>query len=295
MKIGVLIKTVKFVYAQTGTEIGDCYICPDDIIPMVNPLDEIALEYALELKDREADATVTAISLGDRLAEDGLRKCLAMGADEAVHIPCEFHEKLDPAASSAILAVACQRQKFDVIFCGASALDDNEGLEGPYVAGRLGIPHVSGVVKISLRSDKVRLEVHRLVEGGDRQLLECTVPVLLAVRKGTTVPRYPTLSGVLRAKSAPVTTLQTEALGFVGKDSLLAMNVTEKTGHSNPKPKIKAEASPIAKRSAAQRLEFMKNRDTSRGRGGGKIVEGTSEEMFTRLDRILVDAGILKR
>ncbi len=295
MKIGVLIKTVKFVYAQTGTEIGECYICPDDIIPMVNPLDEIALEYALELKDQDADVTVTAISLGDRLAVDGLRKCLAMGADEAVHIPCEFHEKLDPVSSSAILAAACQRRKCDLILCGASAIDDNEGLEGPYVAGRLGIPHVSGVVKISPGSDKTRLEVHRVVERGDRQLLECAIPALMAVRKGTTVPRYPTLSGFLRAKAAPIAVLAPEELGFVGKDSLLAMNVTEKTGQSNPKPKIKAEALPIAKRSAAQRLEFMIHRDALRGKGGGKIVEGTSEEMFSRLDGILLDAGILKR
>jgi electron transfer flavoprotein beta subunit len=293
MRIGVLIKTVKFVYAQTGTEIKKNYICEDDIIAMVNPLDEIALEYALELKDRQPDVTVVAISLGDRSAEEGLRRSLAMGADKAVHIRYAEYEKLDAVASSAILARACERENFDLILCGATAIDDNEGLEGPYLAGRLQIPHVSGVVKISAQGTPARLEVQRVVERGDRQVLECSMPALLAVQRGSLVARYPTLAGILRAKVCHIGVLEPKALGFTGQEHL-TMNLTEITGHSNPKPKKKLGMAQAAKLSAAQRIDLMVTRGTSKGKEGGNVVEGGSPEMFNRLDTILKDAGILK-
>jgi hypothetical protein len=38
----------------------------------------------------------------------------------------------------------------------------------------------------------------------------------------------------------------------------------------------------------------MVNRDVSREKQGGNVLEGVSEEMFTRLDAILTDAGIFK-
>lgn len=293
MKIVVLIKTAKFVYAQTGTEIKKNYIGPDDILPIVNPLDEMALEYALELRDRDERVKVCLLTLGDRFAEEGLRRGLAMGADEAVHIRYGEYEKLDQATTSAVLAPACERENFDLILCGATAIDDNAGLVGPYVAERLAVPHISRVVQIATCSDGRGLEVHRAVERGDRQVLECSLPALLTIHRGTTVPRYPTLSGFLRANAHPITVLEPESLLRIGKTPLSSMNLTETTGHSNPKPKKKKETPQKSKLSAAQRLRSIMKREPAKEKEGGKIIEGTSQEMFTRVDGILKEAGVL--
>src|SRR5690606_15853077 len=51
---------------------------------VINPFDQNALELALQLKDKGAAATVTAISAGGAEAVDGLRKALALKADRAV-------------------------------------------------------------------------------------------------------------------------------------------------------------------------------------------------------------------
>jgi electron transfer flavoprotein beta subunit len=295
MKIGVLMKTVEFVYAQTGTEIGKNFVCADDIVAMVNPLDETALEYALEIKDRQPDVTVVALTLGDGFAEEGLRKGLAMGADRAVHIHCEEYDCLDAFASSAALARACERERFDLILCGAVAIDDNGGLEGPYVAERLGIPHVSGVVKISVRGGGRPLEVERVVERSDRQVLECVMPALLTVRKGTTLPRYPTLAGVLRARESAITVVEPEALGFDKKTPLSSLVLTRTVGLSGPKPKKNRMAQQAARLSAAERVNAMLQGGSSRERAGGRTVEGGSAEMFDRLESILATAGILKQ
>lgn len=294
MKIGVIINTIKFIYAQSGTEIKKNYVCQDDIINIINPLDEIALEYALALKDQRTDVSVVALSLGDNTAENGLRKCLAVGADKAVHIRYDEYEKLDSFVSSAVIASACKREKFDLILCGAASIHDNDCTEGPYVAGRLDIPHITGVVDISVGSDGRRVEVQRVIERGDRQVMECGMPALLAIQKGgAIVPRYPTLAGSLFAQSAPITALTLGELGLK-TDSLLSMRLTETTAYSNPKPKKKSGTLNVSALSADQRIDLVVDRDVSKGKEGGGILEGTSKEVFSRLDTILKDAGIIK-
>jgi len=293
MKIGVLIKTVNYVHAQTGFDLKNNCIDPEDIVRMVNPLDEVALEWALKLKDAQHDVKVVAISLGGRYAEEGLRKSVAMGADQALHLQWEEPEKLDAAALSEILARTCKRENFDLILCGATAIDSNEGLEGPYLAERLAIPHLSSIVEISLIDGNRRLKVQRVVERGDRQLLECTLPALLTVQKGSVVPRYPTLAGFLRAEKSVVTAVQPESVG-ISAAGLVKCNLTETVGYCSPKPKKTRSVSPTPL-SAAERVELMVNRDASRAKEGGMVVDGRSEEMFAHLTKVLEKAGVLKR
>lgn len=294
MKIGVMIKTVKFVYAQTGTDISKNWIDPDDIVHIMNPLDEIALEWALKLKDQHPGSSVVAVSLGDLISEDGLRKGLAMGADQALLINVENSDQLDASATSDLLARACRLEKFDLILCGASAIDDNDGLDGPYLAQKLAIPHVTSVVDISVGTDKRCVEVQRVVERGDRQLMECDMPALLTIQKGNVFPRYPSLEGFLRAKASVVTTVKPESLGIT-QDAHNAATMTEVIGYSSPKPKKLRGFSKRASLPADQRIELMVNRDSSRQKEGGALVVGGSAEMFPRLDRILRDAGVLKQ
>lgn len=293
MKIGVLVKTVGFVNAQTGTDIRTNYICPEDVIQMLNPLDEVALEYALELRDRTAGTKVVAVSAGDRFADEGLRRALAMGVDDAIHIQCEELGQLDAMATSALLARTCERESFDLILCGDSSIDDNDGLEGPYLAGRLAIPHISRAVKVSIGGNR-QLEVERVVERGDRQVMQCSLPALLTVQKGSTVPRYPTLAGFLHGESSHVRVLKPADLDFAKIDTLFSLNTTVIAARSNPKPKKQRDVAERSRLSAAERIDLMVSRDATRGKEGGTIINGASEEMFVRLDDVLEEAGILK-
>ena len=87
----------------------------------------------------------------------------------------------------------------------------------------------------SVSGNRQLLEVERVVERGDRQLMQCSMPALLTVQKGTTVPRYPTLAGFLHAESSHVKALKPADLDFSKNDVLLSMNVTEIASHSNPR------------------------------------------------------------
>lgn len=286
MKIAVLIKTVKLVYAQTGTDVRNNYIDPDDIVSMLNPLDEVALEWALKFKDLQQGVTVTALSVGDCFAEEGLRRSLVMGVDQAVHVQCAQYEQLDAMATSALFEHVCRQEAFDLILCGATAIDTNDGLEGPYLAERLSFPHLSNIVEINLGGNNRRLEVQRVVERGDRQLMECRLPALLTIQRGTIVPRYPTLAGFLRGNATQVRVVRVDSL---------PANLTRTVGCSGPKPKKPRIGSASSGLSAAQRIDLMLARDSSRQKAGGMLVEGNSDEMIPWLDRVLSNAGILQR
>src|ERR1700686_2870462 len=59
-------------------------VVTDGVKMSINPFDEIALEEALRIKERNLATEVNAISIGPAEAQQQLRTALAMGADRAL-------------------------------------------------------------------------------------------------------------------------------------------------------------------------------------------------------------------
>lgn len=293
MKVIVFVKQIKHVYAQTGSDPRGNFIGPDDIVRIMNPLDELAVEEALRIKGRFEDTEVAVISLGDGSAEDGLRKCLSMGTDEAIHIYDEEYEKLDAWMTATVLAASVRDRDFQVILCGRRAIDDNGGLVGPYVAEILGIPHVSGVVKLEMDGESKGVLVHRVVERGNREVMECTIPALFTVEKGINVPRYPALPGILRAQIQPIGRLEIEDLKLPLKPFGPALNLTETISLSNPKPKKRSGGLADATLSASDRLRLVMGGGDTETKGESTLVEGGTDEALSEIERVLRESGIL--
>jgi len=294
MNIIVLLKTVKYVYAQTGAEISKNYISDDDIIHILNPLDEFAVEAALQLKDRYQDVHVLALSLGDQFAEDGLRKSLAMGADHAVHIYSNDYTGLDPWATATILSSHIRNKTYALILAGRQAIDDNAGLVGPYVAEQLGVPHVSSIVQLEPDEGLETISLHRAVERGNREIWKCKLPALFTIEKSSIIPRHPNLHGILRSKQQ---TIEQHAAGerdaspsSFGLDA--GFKMTETIRLSNPKPKRKPGSRPAAALSAADRLKMMMNRGKTDDKEGKQVVAGNTEKALLETERLLEENGV---
>jgi electron transfer flavoprotein beta subunit len=293
MEIIVFVKQIKHVYAQTGTDPKGNFIGPDDIVRITNPLDELAVEEALRIKERHGDTEAIVISLGDRSAEDGLRKCLSMGADKAIHIYEEDYGKLDAWMTAMALAYSIRDRDFQLVFCGIRAIDDNRGLVGPYVAEILKIPHVSGVVRLEIHGEGKRVLVHRAVEKGNREVMECTIPALFTVEKGINVPRYPTLPGILRAQNHPIERLDIEDLKLPLKPFSPGVNLTETISFSNPKPKKRSGGLADAALSASDRLRLVMGGGDTETQGDSTLVEGSTDKALSEIERVLKENGIL--
>lgn len=168
---------------------------------IVNPFDKNAVEAALRLKEQHG-GKVTVLSMGPPQANDALKECLAMGADEAILISDRAFGGADTLATSYTLAAAIRKLgHYDIIICGKQAIDGDTAQVGPEIAEHLGIVQLTYVAKIEINGQTVR--VNREHENA-YEVLETKLPVLISAVKSLNVPRYPTVKGILRAVRAKI-------------------------------------------------------------------------------------------
>jgi electron transfer flavoprotein beta subunit len=294
MNIFVLIKTVRYVYAQSGTDIGKNYIGPDDVIPIVNPLDEYALEFALMVKDRLPKAQVTAVSVGDGSAAGGLKKCLAMGADKAVHIYCRDIEDFDSWAVAATLSSWLQGRPVDLVLAGRQAIDGHAGLVGPYLAEMLRIPHVDGVVKLDVERENNTATIYRAVERGNREIMECRLPALFTIARNMAGPRYPTLAGRIRTEKQTIEKVPIEQLTSPDRPLSSELNLVLQESVSNPKPKRTTRAPVQQKMSATDRMRLLLKGGKKQHKDKSKLIDADSDEAISRIERVLRDHELIE-
>lgn len=199
MKIIVCINHVPDT--ETKVKIGPDgkTIEPNGVNFMLNPYDEFAIEAGLRLKESQPGSEVTALSLGGDAHREALRKALAMGVDKAVLL--KDASVRDSSSIASALADELRERAPECVLFGKQSIDYyNEQLPG-MVAQMLGFPSVSVVVKIEIQGQKVICE--REIEGG-HEVVETSFPVVLSAQKGLNEPRYPSLKGIMAAKSKPI-------------------------------------------------------------------------------------------
>lgn len=112
----------------------------------MNPFDEIAMEEAVRLKEKEKAQSITAVSIGPSKAQETLRTALAMGADKAVLVeypPKEDEEAMQPLDVAKTLKKVIEKEGgVDLVILGKQAIDDDSSQTGQMLAGLLGWPQV---------------------------------------------------------------------------------------------------------------------------------------------------------
>jgi electron transfer flavoprotein beta subunit len=166
----------------------------------LNRFDEFALEEALRVKDAFPATELHALTVGPPRAEAVLRRALGMGADHGVHLLTEEGRAPTPFQISSWIAARSDARSYDLILTGVMAEDDQEGLVGPLIAERLGLPCAASVVSFRFSSEQNRAEAEKEVEGGRREKWRLLLPAVLTIQSGINKPRYPSLSHVLRAR-----------------------------------------------------------------------------------------------
>jgi len=165
---------------------------------MMSPYDEIAVEEALRIRDKFT-GSVTVISLGSDAHRETLRKAMAMGADRAVLLRDDAPR--DSFAVAAGLAAELRALAPEVILFGKQSIDYDDAQVGTLVAAILGLPSVAVVVKLTIADGRAVCE--REIEGG-HETVHTKLPAVFLAQKGLNDPRYPSLKGIMAAKSKPI-------------------------------------------------------------------------------------------
>ena len=188
----------------------------------LNEWDSYAVEEAILLKEK-LGGTVTVLSAGGEDSNESLRKCLAMGADEAFRLTDPAFAGADGFATARVLAEAIRKRPFDLILTGTQAEDDGYGQVGVAMAEMLGVPHVSIVNRIEVQEKKIK--AHRELEGGLEEVVEVDLPALLTIQTGINEPRYVSIMGIRKVTKKEIKTfgasdlnLKPEEVGLSGSD-----------------------------------------------------------------------------
>jgi electron transfer flavoprotein beta subunit len=170
---------------------------PPHLPPVIDPYAEYAVEAALRIKD-ELGAKVTAISLGNDLLRDVMRKPLAMGADELILLEDTAFSGGDSWSTARALASAIEKLgDYDLIMCGRQASDTDAGQVGLGIAEILGLPSITVARKVQISKDK--LSVERVTESG-HEVIESSLPAVVTVSSELGEARFPSIKGLMTSK-----------------------------------------------------------------------------------------------
>jgi electron transfer flavoprotein beta subunit len=175
----------------------------------LNPTDLNAVEEALRIKEARG-GEVVLVSLAPSKAVDSLRKALAMGADRAVLVSDEAAAGSDLLATSYALAKVLEREQADLVLFGQASSDADGAVLWAAVAERLRTPVISQAAELTVEDGSVTGK--RQTEHG-YDTIRAPLPAVVAVSDAINEPRYPSLKGIMGAKSRPQ---ETHALADVG-------------------------------------------------------------------------------
>jgi electron transfer flavoprotein beta subunit len=200
----------------------------------LNAFDANAVEEALRLKDATGEGEVVIVSMGPERAFNSLRKALAMGADRAVLIADDGAAGSDLVATSRTLAKALEREQPDLVLFGQQASDSDGALLWAAVAERLQRPVISQVAELTLEGSS--LTGKRQTEFG-YDVIRAPLPAVVAVADSINQPRYPSLKGIMGAKSKPQETVSLADLGVDAGEAGEQGSRTEVLALSEPPPR----------------------------------------------------------
>ena len=187
-------------------------VIEDGLNFVISPYDEYAVEEALRLREAHG-GTVRVFAAGREEALVVLKKCLAMGADEAVLLRDDAPESYDGLRTARILAAAVKGRypDFDLLLFGKQSVGADNGQVPSMTAELLGLPQANVVTKLEISGTEG--VAYREIEGGTEKVA-FSLPAVVSAQKGLNEPRYETLKGIMGAKKKVIPVIPVGELGL---------------------------------------------------------------------------------
>ncbi len=233
MNIVVLMKQVPDTEGDRKLNAADNTLDRDAVDPVINYIDEFAIEEGLRLKEAHG-GEVTLLTVGPDRATESLRKALSMGADKAIHVSDPALHGSDAIQTAKVIAKALATVEWDVAIAGSEATDSRMSVVPALVAEALGAPQLSLARKVTV--DGATVTIERVTDTGYASVAAST-PAVISVVEKINEPRYPSFKGIMAAKSKPIATLALADLGVAADEVGLASAWTAVSSFENAPPR----------------------------------------------------------
>jgi electron transfer flavoprotein beta subunit len=159
-----------------------------------------AVELAVRIV-AEDGGSVTVLTLGTDDAVEQLRSALGVGATAAVLIETDDPGAFGPADVAREIAAVVEDGSYDLVLLGNDAADTGDFQVGIRLAHLLGRPVVNGARTVEVTGGTATAKV----AGPDGvETYALPLPAVVTVLEGGVEPRYPSITGRMKAKKAKI-------------------------------------------------------------------------------------------
>jgi len=221
MKILVPVKRVVDFNVKVRVKPDQSGVDLSNVKMSINPFDEIAVEEAVRLKEKDPTVEVVCVSIGPAQAEDTIRSGLAIGADRGILVVAEG--EVEPLAVAKILKAIALEEAPDLVILGKQAIDYDNNQTGQMLAALLGWPQGTFASTVTVEGGAV--VVAREIDG--HQTVRLTLPAVVTADLRLNEPRYASLPNIMKAKKKPLDKRPLEAFGVDAARRLKVLKMAE--------------------------------------------------------------------
>ncbi len=223
MKILVCISNVPDTTSKINFTDGDSTFDKNGVSYIINPNDEFGLTRAMWFKEKQG-ASVDIITVGEADVEPTMRKCLAIGADNAIRVNAKPEDSFFVAKQ---IAATARDGGYDLIIAGRESIDYNGGVVPGMIAGLLDANFINTCINLEIEGTTAT--AIREIDGG-KETLSATLPLVIGGQKGLVEEsdlRIPNMRGIMMARKKPLTVIEPSS----------NETQTSPNGFSKPSPK----------------------------------------------------------
>lgn len=220
MKVLVAVKRVIDPYVKIRINPNGSGVETQHVKHTMNPFDEIALEEAVRLHEKQLVSEVVVVTIGPAIAQETLRHAMALGAMRGILV--ETQVSLSSLSVAKILQRIVEQEAPDLVLMGKQSIDGDNNQTPPMLAALLDWPQATNASSLTLK-DAV-LTVEREVDGG-LETLELDLPAVVSADLRLNEPRYASLPNIMKAKQKPLDVIQLDTLNLSLKEPLDIISV----------------------------------------------------------------------
>lgn len=188
----------------------------------MNPFDEIAIEEAIRLKEKEIASEIIVVSIGPMSVQETIRHGLALGADRGIHV--DMPESPEPLTIAKIIKALALQEQPQLLLLGKQAIDDDCNQVAQMVSALLDWPQSTFVSQLTIENGIC--QTIREVDGG-LELLNLPLPAVISTDLRLNTPRFATLPNIMKSKQKPIQQMSISQLNVEMTAHTKILKVTE--------------------------------------------------------------------